>query len=118
MTSVMKHTIDASGQSLGRVAQAAAVILMGKNDPSYVANKVANVKVAIVNASKLKISEKKKTTVFYERYSGYPGGLTKERMDMRAGRRGYRVLLEDAVYGMIPSNKLRARIMKNLTVTE
>lgn len=118
MTSVMKHTIDASGQSLGRTAGKAAVLLMGKNLPTFEKNKVTPVKVEIVNASKLKLSEKKQTTVFYERYSGYPGGLTKERMDARAARKGFKVLLEDAVYGMIPGNKLRARIMKNLIVTE
>lgn len=118
MTSVMKHTIDAAGKSLGRVASKAAVILMGKNEATYAPNKVTPVKVEIVNASKLKLSEKKQTTVFYERYSGYPGGLTKERMDARAARKGYKVIVEDAVYGMIPGNKLRARIMKNLIVTE
>lgn len=118
MTSVMKHTIDAAGQSLGRVAGKAAVILMGKDQPTFERNKVTPVKVEIVNASKLKLSEKKQTTVFYERYSGYPGGLTKERMDARAARKGFKVLLEDAVYGMIPGNKLRSRIMKNLIVTE
>jgi large subunit ribosomal protein L13 len=91
---------------------------MGKDQPTFERNKVTPVKVEIVNASKLKLSEKKQTTVFYERYSGYPGGLTKERMDARAARKGFKVLLEDAVYGMIPGNKLRPRIMKNLTVTE
>ncbi len=114
----MKHTIDAQGKSLGRIASQAAVILMGKNEPSYEPNKIPNVKVEIINASKTKISEQKLDEKLYERYSGRPGGFTEDKMAAVIKKKGYKEIYELAVYGMLPGNKLRPRMMKNLIVTE
>lgn len=112
------YTIDAKGKKLGRVASEAASVLLGKKSPHFVKHKIISPKVVVTNASQLSISEKKELTKEYARYSGYPGGLTKEKLGNRAKRRGYKVIVEDAVYGMLPKNKLRKGRMKLLTVTE
>lgn len=114
----MEHIIDANGQSIGRTASKAAVILLGKNDPSFAPNAVASVKVKIINAGKASVSEKKLKTATYERYSGYPGGLKTETMEHLASRKGMGEIFRRAVYGMLPANKLRARMMKNLAITD
>jgi large subunit ribosomal protein L13 len=111
-----KHTIDATDKAIGRVASAAAVFLMGKDLPTFESNKVPMVEVHIVNASKAKIPLNKLTTKTYKRYSGYPGGLTVQNMATVIEKKGYEELFTHAVYGMLPSNKLRAKMMKNLKV--
>lgn len=114
----MIYTIDASQKRLGRIASQAATLLMGKNTSSFKRNAVTAVQVKIVNASKANIDEKKKDQKLYRRYSGYPGGLKTENLRIAAGKRGYSHLFRDAVYGMLPTNKLRPRMMKNLIITE
>lgn len=114
----MTYTLDATGKTPGRLATEAAKLLMGKNDPAYVPNKAPKNKVTIANASKAKISLRKLTTVQYERYSGYPGGFRYQSMDELVAKKGYSEVFKLAVYGMLPGNKLRNGMMKNLTVTE
>ena len=113
-----KYTIDATNKKLGRVASEAAVHLIGKDKAAFVRNKVSGGVVEIVNASKADISEKKLLQKKYDRYSGYPGGLRSPSMQNVIDKKGYEEIFTLAVYGMIPSNKLRARLMKNLTVKE
>ena len=114
----MKHTIDASGKSIGRVATEAAVLLMGKHSADFARNAAAVLKVEITNASKAKISEKKMDSKTYSRYSGYPGGLKTLSLRQVAAQLGFQEVFKDAVYGMLPSNKLRPTMMKNLIITE
>ncbi len=114
----MNHTIDAKGKKLGRIATEAAVLLMGKNLPTFKRNAVTEVKVSITNASKISASEKKMLEKDYARYSGYPGGLTKETMAHLSERKGYSEVVRKAVFGMLPKNKLQRQIIKNLTITE
>jgi len=114
----MKKTIDATGKKLGRVASEAAIFLIGKDKADYARNKVSGVAVEIVNASKADINEKKLLDDKYVRYSGYPGGIKSPTMKNVIQKKGYTEIFTLAVYGMIPSNKLRAKIMKNLTVKE
>jgi large subunit ribosomal protein L13 len=114
----MEHTIDAQGISLGRVATKAAVLLMGKNTPAFEKNTVAAVKVKIVNASKIKHTAKKLKETLHERYSGHPGGLKFRSNEQIIEQKGYTELFKLAVYGMLPPNKLRPIMMKNLTITE
>lgn len=114
----MEHIIDATGKVLGRTATKAAWLLMGKNRPDFERHKVSINKIHITNASKTRINPKKLKTVEYTRYSGYPGGLKKETMEEVIAKKGYSELYRRAVYGMLPSNRLRDRMMKNLTVTE
>ncbi len=114
----MKYTIDATEKKIGRVASEAAAMLMGKNVPSYERHRTPEVEVHIVNASKVNVSEKKRTTKVYSRYSGYPGGLHHEAMEEVIKKKGYTELFRKAVYGMLPSNKLRSRMMKRLVIIE
>jgi len=115
---IKTHTIDADGKILGRVASATAKILMGKTDKNYVANKVAEVSVVILNASKTKVTEKRKAETFHQRYSGYPGGLKKETNKKIIEKKGWAELYRLAVRGMLPNNKLRPLMMKRLIIKE
>lgn len=114
----MKHTIDATNKKLGRVASEAAAYLMGKNTTSFVRNKVFEMQVNITNASKVAISDKKRDTKEYKRFSGYPSGLKIETMRKVIAKAGYTEIFKKAVYNMLPSNKLRSKRMKNLIITE
>lgn len=112
------HTIDAEGKTFGRVASAVAKALMGKNSPDYVANQVADVRVYITNASKTKMTERRMNETLHERYSGYPGGFKQDTSAKIVKDKGWKGLYELAVYGMLPSNKLRPLMMKRLTISE
>ena len=112
----MEHNIDVKGKKLGRVASEAAILLMGKNLPDFVKNKVADVKVTIENVSEMDISQKKLDNKEYQRYSGYPGGRRIRKMKEVIEKKGYSEIFEKAVFGMLPANKLRAKIMKNLII--
>ncbi len=114
----MEHTIDAQGKSLGRIATQAAVFLMGKDSPTFKRNVAPVVKVTITNASKVKISSKKMKDKTYQNYSGYPGGRKVISMERMIEKKGYEEIFNKAVYGMLPTNKLRKVMMKNLIVTE
>jgi len=113
----MKYTIDAKGKKLGRVASEAAALLMGK-DASYERNVVADNKVEIINVSKADISDKKKEEVLYNSFSGFAGGLRQLTMKRVIEKQGVREIFWRAVYGMLPRNKLRAIMIKNLTISE
>ena len=112
------HTIDATDKTFGRIASAAAKALMGKTSPDYVPNQVADVRVYITNASKTKMSERRMKETLHERYSGYPGGFKTDTNARVIEKKGWKGLYELAVYGMLPSNKLRPLMMKRLTITE
>ncbi|HEY4493433.1 MAG TPA: 50S ribosomal protein L13 [Candidatus Paceibacterota bacterium] len=110
--------IDAKGKTLGRVASEAAKLLAGKNLVSFARNKTPGTKVKVTNAKSLHIPEKKRLQKKYVRYTGYPGGLRNERLEEMIAKKGVAEPLREAIYGMLPSNKLRPRIMKNLSVEE
>lgn len=114
----MKHTIDATNVSLGRIATQAAALLNGKNTVTFVKNKVAEVEVAVVNASKLKVTGKKMKESVHKRYSGYPGGLTQESLTHVISKKGHAELIRHAVEGMLPKNKLQKLRMQLLTISE
>ena len=112
-----KYTIDAAGKSLGRVASEAAKALMGKTAADYTPHIRSNVNVVISNASKLRITEKKRLQKIYTR-SGYPGGLKKESLSSLIGRRGASDALRKAVKGMLPRNTMLVARLKNLQISE
>lgn len=114
----MNHIINADGKKLGRIASAAAHLLRGKANPSFTRNEEPTERVVIENAGKLFITEKKQKEKAYQRYSGYPSGLKEETLGKLLARRGVAIVMRRAVYGMLPKNKLRARIIKNLTIKE
>lgn len=112
------HTIDATNKKLGRIASEAAKILMGKNLPSFKRNEVPAVSVVIENASKIDISAKKLLSMRHERYSGYPGGRKVLSARHVVAKKGYSELFRKAVFGMLPTNRLRARMIKYLIIKE
>jgi len=112
------YTIDAEGRALGRVATEAAVLLMGKNLPSFARNIAPNVEVNINNASKIKTTPQKLEDKIYQRYSGYPGGRKERTMQQVIDKKGYEEIFKKAVRGMLPSNKLRPVMLKNLIITD
>ena len=114
----MKHTIDAKGKKLGRVASEAATLLMGKDTPAFQRNEVPNNQVEIINVSKADVSEKKKEEVLYNSFSGFAGGLKQLTMKRVIEKQGMREIFWRAVYGMLPRNKLRAIMIKHLTISE
>lgn len=114
----MIHTIDATGKTLGRTATAVAIILMGKNKANFERHLVSGEQVKLVNVSKAKIDPRKLDEKMYKSYSGYPGGLKHEKMKAVVNRKGYAEVFRTAIYGMLPANRLRNQLMKNLTVTE
>lgn len=114
----MIYTIDAEGKKLGRVASEAASYLMGKNTTTYARNKAPEVKVNIINTSKAKIDAKKKESTIYVEFTGFRGGLNDVSMSKIIEKNGYSELFKRAVYGMLPQNKLKKVMMKNLTITE
>ena len=112
-------TIDATGRSIGRVATEAAEVLRGKNTADFSKNRIAGAPVHITNASQVNISSQRKMLgKVYVRYSGYPGGQKKETLKEVAEKKGYSEAVRRAIYGMLPGNKLRPRIMKRLTISE
>jgi large subunit ribosomal protein L13 len=119
MTEEKTYTIDAGGQTLGRVASAAAKALMGKTRADYVPNVNSNTKVSIVNASKLYSREKKRNQKTYTSYSGYPGGFKQETWSQLAARKGGNgEAIRRAISRMLPRNTMKTARMKNLTISE
>ncbi len=114
----MEYTLDAQNKKLGRLATEAATILMGKNRADFVRNSFPDVKITITNASKLSVTTKKMDDKIYKTYSGYPGGLKERTMKKVVGDKGMKEALRIAIKGMLPKNKLRDRMMKNLIITE
>lgn len=110
-----KHTIDASGKILGRLAVEVARILMGKHRASYVPYLDTGDFVVVTNAQHVKVSGKKSQTKRYVNHSGYPGGLRVEVFDKLIKRRPEYVI-EHAVSGMLPHTKLGKKMIKKLKV--
>jgi large subunit ribosomal protein L13 len=108
------HTIDAKGKKLGRIASEAAKLLMGKNRTDFARNVVPVVAITITNVSLLDITEKKKDGKVYAKYSGYPGGFRTENLGEVIAKKGAPEALRKVIYGMLPKNKLRSRMIKNL----
>lgn len=114
----MKFTIDSKNRTLGRVASEAAVILMGKKTPGYTRNKIAAVEVHVTNAAQIRIDTKKRNDTVFKHHTGYRGNLKGITMDRFIKEKGLRELVRKTVYGMLPTNKLRPEMIKNLHVTE
>ena len=114
----MKYTIDATNRAIGRIASEAALVLRGKNSADFAPHKASTNSVAIVNASKVKLSEKKRRDTKFVDYSGYPGGRIDKKLKDIIAKHGMSEPIRAAVYGMIPNNKLRPGVMKRLSISE
>ncbi len=111
-------TIDATGKVPGRIATEIAVILMGKDRTDFARNRIPEVAVEVVSAGKMLLDAKKLRDKMYSHHSGFPGSLTRHSMGHVVEKKGAREVLRRAVYGMLPKNKLRPRMMKNLKIKE
>lgn len=109
------HLIDAKGEILGRLATKIAVFLMGKNKASYSTHMDSGDFVVVLNAEKIVVSGRKAEQKLYQRNSGYPGGFKEVKYERMMAVHPERVL-EHAVSGMVPDNKLKAERMKRLNV--
>ena len=107
--------VDASGQVLGRLASAIASVLMGKGKPTYTDFLDTGDFVVVVNAEKVKMTGKKWDNKVYYSHSGYPGGL-KEVGARRMLEKHPERIVQFAVKGMLPKNKLGKRMLKRLKV--
>ncbi len=114
----MKHTIDATDKKPGRLATELAVLLMGKNRTDFSKNTIAPVKIEVINAGKMSFNSKKLIDKKYATHSGYPGGLKLQSMEKMIASKGGKEVLRMAVLGMLPKNKLRQKMMINLTIKE
>ncbi|MEX0910267.1 MAG: 50S ribosomal protein L13 [Candidatus Paceibacterota bacterium] len=114
----MEHTIDATNKSLGRLASEIALKLRGKDQPSFLPYVTPINKVTIINATNVKITGQKSNQKIYTRHSGYPGGLKSITLAKLKDKKGITEIITKAVYGMLPANKLRPVMMKNLTIKD
>ena len=109
------HVIDAEDVVLGRLATQAATLLRGKHKPTYAPHVDTGDFVVIINAEKVALSGNKRDQAFVYRHSGYPGGLRKrsfgEMLDKQPDR-----LLEQAIKGMLPHNRLGRAMASKLKV--
>ncbi len=116
-TTTKTHTIDATGKRLGILATEAAKVLLGKVSADYARHIMADVTVEITHASKLDMSEKKKAEL-YQTFSGYPGGRKTETFAHLSTRRGYGEALRRTIAGMLPNNKHKKQLLKQLVISE
>jgi large subunit ribosomal protein L13 len=107
------HLIDAQGQVLGRLASKIAMILMGKDTPMFDPAITPKTKVVVVNISEIKLTGRKLEQKEYTRYTGYPGGIRRKPL-ARVMASDPTFALRQAVYGMLPKNKIRDERMDNL----
>jgi len=110
--------INAEGRTLGRVSTEIASSLIGKTSVSYERHLYSGFPVKVINASKIKITTKKLEEIYHTRYSGYRGGLRILKGTETKEKKGMSELVKLAVYHMLPGNKLRREMMKNLVVEE
>jgi len=107
--------VDAEGQVLGRLASKVAMIIRGKNKPSYTPHVDCGDNVIVINAEKVVLTGKKMADKEYVRHSGHPGGQTIQTASEILKKYPER-LVEKAVKGMLPKNRLGAELFRNLKV--
>ena len=109
------YVVDATGQTLGRLAAQIAHVLRGKHKPIYSPSIDAGDYVVVVNAEKIRVTGRKLDKKIYYRYSGYPGGLKEITLRDLLRKHPTRVI-EHAVRGMLPRNRLGRRMFRKLKV--
>jgi large subunit ribosomal protein L13 len=109
------HLIDAEGEVLGRLASRAASALMGKDKAMYTPFLDTGDHVVVVNAAKVKLTGRKEEQKIYRRHSGYPGGLSEIKARTVRETRPVR-MVEEAIAGMLPKNKLGKQMYRKLQV--
>ena len=112
---MQKITVDATNQSLGRLASRVAVLLRGKHLAGYKPNVLPEVEVSVENIKKVKFTGNKFKNKIYYKYSGYHSGIKSKTLEQRWEKDPAEVL-KYSVYRMLPVNKTRNKIIRNLKV--
>ncbi len=109
------YVVDAADQRLGRLASEVAMILRGKNKPTYTPHMDVGDFVVVINADKINVTGKKREQKLYRRHSGRPGGMKTETFSQLQARIPERIV-EQAVKGMLPKNTLGRQLFTKLKV--
>ncbi len=109
------YVVDAKGQILGRMAAKIAVYLRGKHKPVYTPNSDTGDFIIVINADSIKITGNKLDDKFYYRHTGYIGSLKTKSLKERMSYEPEKVIM-DAVWGMLPKNRLGRAMFKKLKV--
>jgi large subunit ribosomal protein L13 len=109
------YVVDAEGKTLGRLSTEIAMVLMGKNRPTYTPHQDTGGFVIVVNAEKIHLTGNKWSKKIYYRHSQYPGGL-KEATASEVRAKHPTRLVEHAVKGMLPKNRIGRRLIRKLKV--
>lgn len=109
------YVVDAADQRLGRLASEIAMVLRGKNKPTYTPHLDTGDFVIVVNAEKVSVTGKKSSQKLYRRHSGRPGGMKTETFAKLQARVPERII-EQAVKGMLPKNTLGRQLFTKLKV--
>ncbi len=107
--------VDATGRPLGRIASRVASILRGKHRPEFTPHQDTGDFVVVVNAAKVRLTGAKSDKKLYHRHTGYPGGIRTTTAGKILGSRPER-LIEMAVRGMLPKNRLGRQLFTKLKV--
>ncbi|MCG8329844.1 MAG: 50S ribosomal protein L13 [Chitinophagales bacterium] len=111
------YVIDAEGAVVGRLCTQVASMLRGKHKPSYTPHVDTGDNIIIINAEKVRFTGSKMEQKVYQSYSGYPGGQ-KERTAKEVLKKKPIMIVENAVRGMLPKNRLGRQMFKKLFVYE
>ncbi len=109
------YVVDAKDQVLGRLASNVARVIRGKNKPIFTPNADTGDFVVIINADKVKLTGKRELLKNYTHYSGYPGGLKVQSFEELMAKKP-EFVIETAVKGMLPKNRLGKKLIKKLKV--
>jgi len=109
------HLFNAKSEMLGRLATEIVRILRGKNKVDFIPNIDGGDFVVVINSDKVQVSGNKKENKIYHYYSGYPGGVRDIKLKDKI-KLDSRKVIKEAVYGMLPKNKLRNKMMARLKV--
>ena len=109
------YVVDASGQTLGRLATKTASLLSGKLNPQYVPYIDMGDHVIVINAEKVRLTGLKAESKLYRRYTGFPGGLREESFTRLLARKPEKIL-EEAIKGMLPKTKMGRQMATKLKV--
>ena len=109
------YVVDATDETLGRLATRIAHVLEGKHKPTYAAHMDTGDHVNVINAAKITVTRDKLTSKVYARHSGYPGGFKEETLGHLLARRPEEVIRR-TVKGMLPHNRLGTQMLRKLKV--
>ena len=109
------HLFDAKSEVLGRLATQISKVLRGKNKVDFTPHIDSGDFAVVINSDQLKVTGNKMNDKTYHYFSGYPGGLRNVKLADKI-EKDSRKVIQEAVYGMLPKNKLRDRMMTRLKV--